>query len=84
MVDMITAEGLRLLKGKHPLVKVLCYVNTSAEVKAESNFCYTSANSVKILRQDLKEEDEIIFVPDKYLVHYTFKKTGKKWMRLKF
>ncbi len=80
MADMITAEGLRALKSKHPFAKVLCYVNTPAEVKAESDFCCTSANSVKMVREALKEEDQIIFVPDKYLAHYTSRETGKKFI----
>ena len=72
MADMITLEGLRALKEKHPLAKVLCYVNTSAEVKTESDLCCTSANSVEMVTEVLKDENEIIFVPDKYLAHYTF------------
>lgn len=80
MADMITLEGLRALKEKHPLAKVLCYVNTSAEVKTESDLCCTSANSVKVVTGVLKDEDEIIFVPDKYLAHYTSKKTGKEFI----
>jgi len=70
MADMITVEGLIKLKAKHPGAKVVCYVNTSAEVKAESDVCCTSANAAKVVRS-LKDAEEIIFVPDKYLGHYT-------------
>lgn len=70
MADMITAEGLRELKAKHPKAKVVAYVNTTADVKAESDICCTSANSVKIV-ESLTDAKEIIFVPDKYLGAYT-------------
>lgn len=77
MADMITADQLRELKAKHPNAHVLCYVNSSAEVKAESDVCCTSANSVNILRDVFTPEDEIIFVPDKYLAMYSAAKTGR-------
>jgi quinolinate synthase len=48
MADMITAEQLRELKRKHPGALVVCYVNSSAEVKAESDYCCTSANAVEV------------------------------------
>ena len=76
MAGMITAEELRRLKQKHPKAKVLCYVNTSAEVKAEADYCCTSANAVKIVKGALKDAEEITFVPDKYLAHYTSTQTG--------
>ena len=80
MADMITAEGLRKLKAEHPQAKVVCYVNTSAEVKAESDICCTSANAVKVVNS-LKDTDEIIFVPDKYLgLYVSTKVTGKKFI----
>lgn len=78
MADMITAEQLRNLKEKHPSAKVLCYVNTPAEVKAECDFCSTSANAVNMVKNAFEEEDEIIFVPDKYLANYVASKTGRK------
>ncbi len=80
MADMITAPQLRALKQKHPDAKVLCYVNTSAEVKAECDLCCTSANAVKMVSKALKHEKEIIFVPDKYLAQYTEAQTGKHFI----
>jgi quinolinate synthase len=68
MANMITAEQLRNLKIQHPEVPLVAYVNTSAAVKAESNYCCTSGNAVKIV-QALKE-DTLIFVPDQYLGYW--------------
>jgi quinolinate synthase len=69
MADMINADKLRDLKAKHLGAPVVCYVNSSAEVKAESDICCTSANSVKIVNS--LPDKEVIFVPDKYLGLYT-------------
>lgn len=80
MADMITAEMLRKLKKDHPQAAVLCYVNTSAEVKAESDLCCTSANAVKMVNEAMTNEKEIIFVPDKYLASYTAKQTGRTFI----
>ncbi|KAF0133600.1 MAG: quinolinate synthase [Candidatus Saganbacteria bacterium] len=66
MANMITAEKLIELKAKHKKAKVVCYVNTSAEVKAKSDICCTSANAQKVV-EAIKDTDEIIFIPDKYL-----------------
>lgn len=77
MADMITAEQMRELKAKHPKAKTICYVNTFAEVKAECEYCCTSANAEKMLREAFSEEDEIIFVPDKYLGAYAAKKANR-------
>jgi len=78
MADMITAKQLRELKAKHPHAKIMSYVNTPAEVKAESDFCCTSANAIEMLNNAFDENDEIIFVPDKYLASYSCKQTGRK------
>lgn len=80
MADMITKEGLIDLKNKFPSAKVLCYVNTPAEVKAECDICCTSANAIKIVEGPLKDEKEIIFVPDKYLAHYVSTKTNREFI----
>jgi quinolinate synthase len=76
MAAMINPEALRKEKEKHPDAAVVCYVNTSAAVKAESDICCTSANSVKVVNS--LEEDEIIFVPDRNLALYVADYTEKK------
>lgn len=68
MADMVDAEGLRAYKKRVPGVQVVCYVNTSAEVKAESDICCTSSNAVKVL-ESLKGKD-ILFIPDENLGRY--------------
>jgi quinolinate synthase len=80
MADMITAEQLRKLKAEHSEAKVLCYVNTSAEVKAECDLCCTSANAVRMVEEVLKDAKEIIFVPDKYLAAFVTRKTGREFI----
>jgi quinolinate synthase len=76
MADMITAKSLREKKKEYPKAKVVCYVNSPAEVKAESNICCTSANAVKIVEK-LSDAEQIIFVPDKYLGDYVARQTGR-------
>lgn len=76
MADMITPEDVRMLKARNPGAIVVAYVNTSAEVKAEADYCCTSANAVKVVEK-LKDKD-IIFIPDKYLGDYVSRQTGKK------
>ncbi len=78
MADMINADQLRELKAKHPQAKVVCYVNTTAEVKAECDLCCTSANAVSIVKDVVKESKEIIFVPDKYLGDYVSTEAGRE------
>lgn len=68
MADMVTAEGLREMKAKYPGAVVVCYINSSAEVKAECDVCCTSSNAVNVIRS-IKEKD-IIFLPDKNLGSY--------------
>jgi quinolinate synthase len=83
MADMITAEQLRKLKAEHPLAKVLCYVNTTAEVKAECDVCCTSGNAEKVVREAFDKDDEIIFAPDQYLAHYVSTKVGREFIKWK-
>jgi quinolinate synthase len=77
MANMITADDLRKLKEKHPKAVVVGYVNTSAEVKAELDYCCTSTNAVAVVSA-LSDRNEIIFVPDKYLGDFVSKRTGRK------
>lgn len=77
MANMMSADELRKLKKEHPGAIVVGYVNTSAEVKAELDYCCTSTNAVAVVNA-LKDEKEIIFVPDKYLADYVSKKSGRK------
>jgi quinolinate synthase len=76
MADMITVEKLKNLKLQNPNAPVVCYVNSSAEVKAESDICCTSANSVKIVKS--LPEKEVVFIPDQYLGLYTQSKVPEK------
>ncbi|MHC4076588.1 MAG: quinolinate synthase NadA [Planctomycetota bacterium] len=76
MADMITAEQLRELKSKNPDALVVCYVNSSAEVKAESDYCCTSANAVGVVNS-MPQDRRIIFVPDKYLGSFVAGRTGR-------
>ncbi len=76
MADMITAERLRQRKRELPGATVVCYINSPAEVKAESDVCCTSANAVRVIES--LDAAEILFVPDQYLGHYISTKTDKK------
>jgi len=76
MADMITAQELREWKRQYPGRKVVCYVNTSAEVKAESDICCTSSNAIQVV--EAVEGDEILFVPDKNLAAFVARFTKKK------
>ncbi len=76
MAAMITPESLRGEKEKYPGAAVVCYVNTPASVKAESDICCTSANAVKVV--NALPENEIIFVPDRNLALYVAAHTEKK------
>ena len=77
LANMITAEDLRELKERHPKAVVVGYVNTPAAVKAELDICCTSSNAVNVVLS-LKNAEEIIFVPDKYLGDFVSKKTGRR------
>ncbi len=76
MAAMVDVEGLRKLKAQYHDAAVVSYVNTTADVKAESDICCTSANAVKVVNS--LEEDEVIFVPDSNLAHYVMRHTDKK------
>ncbi len=76
MADMITPEDVRKLKAQYPDAAVMCYVNSSAEVKAESDVCCTSSSALRVARS-LKEE-RIIFIPDQNLGAYVAQKIPEK------
>jgi quinolinate synthase len=78
----ITAEQLRGWKAEHPGAAVVAYVNTSAEVKAESDICCTSSNAAEVVTS-IPEEQEILFLPDMFLGAHVERQTGRKmhlWM----
>jgi quinolinate synthase len=75
MAQMITADELKHAKDRHPDAAVVCYVNTTAEVKAESDICCTSSNAVKVVNAVV--QDTIIFVPDQNLARYAQRFTKK-------
>jgi len=77
MADMAEADDLVKMKKEHPGAMVVTYVNSSAEVKALSDICVTSANAVKIVAA-LPEDREIIFVPDRNLGAYVQRETGRE------
>jgi quinolinate synthase len=76
LAESISAADIRELRAKHPGAPVVSYVNTSAEVKAESDICCTSGNAVEIV--DSLGADEVIFLPDEYLANYVAKMTDVK------
>ncbi len=80
LADSITAEQLRAWKAKHPGAIVVMYVNTTAEVKAETDYCCTSANAVSVVEHILREhgpDTEILFGPDMFLGAYVEKTVGR-------
>ena len=77
MADMITLEQLEAEKAKYPGVLVVCYVNSSAAVKAGSDICCTSANAVQVVNA-VEKDRSILFIPDQYLGQYAMNKTGRE------
>ena len=81
LADSITADQLRAWKAKHPGAVVVMYVNTTAEVKAETDYCVTSSNAVAVVEHIHREHGagtEILFGPDMFLGAYVEKVTGRK------
>ncbi len=76
MADMLTVEELREFKKQHPGAITIGYVNSSAAVKTELDYCCTSANAQKVI-ESLPKDKKILFVPDKYLGSYVGAKTGR-------
>lgn len=77
MADMVTPEILKELKSAHPDAVVVCYVNSSAEVKALSDVCCTSANAPQVVAR-IPKSREVIFVPDQYLAGHVERTLGRK------
>jgi len=75
LADMITVDELREWKQRYPKTAVVCYVNSSAEIKAESDICCTSANGVEVVNS--VANDDILFIPDQNLGHYVSTQTKK-------
>src|SRR5213076_2630227 len=86
LADSITADELRDWKAQHPGAVVVMYVNTTAEVKAETDYCCTSSNAVQVVEHIYAthgEDTEILFGPDMFLGSYVERMTGKRmkvWM----
>lgn len=76
MADMINAEQLSELKQKYLGAVVVCYVNSSAEVKAQSDYCCTSSNAVEVVNS-ISPDRQIIFVPDQHLGRFVAERTGR-------
>ncbi|MCF6148453.1 MAG: quinolinate synthase NadA [Candidatus Kuenenia sp.] len=76
MANMITRKELIIRKKEHPNAKVVCYVNSTAAVKAESDICCTSSNAIKIV-SSFPNDQEILFVPDKSLGGYVSKQLNR-------
>ncbi len=76
MANMITLRQLRELKKKHPGAIVVTYINSKAEIKAESDYCCTSSNAINVVKS-IPEDKEIIFIPDKYLGSYVASQTRR-------
>src|SRR3954452_13277558 len=79
LADSITADQLRAWKAKHPGAVVVMYVNTTAEVKAETDYCCTSSNAVQVVEHIWREhgaETEILFGPDMWLGSFVERETG--------
>ena len=76
MADMVTAEALREAKKQYPNAAVVCYINSTAEVKAECDICCTSSNALQVIRS--LEQKDILFVPDCNLGSYVAKQVPEK------
>jgi quinolinate synthase len=81
LADSITADQLRAWKAEHPGAAVVAYVNTSAEVKAESDVCCTSANAAEVVAA-IPEDREVLFLPDQFLGAHVKRVTGRSNLRI--
>ncbi len=80
MADMLNLTQLKALKEAHPAAKLMCYVNSSVEVKAECDLCCTSANAVDLALKAFLPQEEVIFVPDKNLAAYAAREAGRPFI----
>jgi quinolinate synthase len=81
LADSITADQLRAWKAEHPGAAVVAYVNTSAEVKAESDVCCTSANAAEVV-SGIPADREVLFLPDQFLGAHVKRVTGRQNLRI--
>ncbi|HEV7186937.1 MAG TPA: quinolinate synthase NadA, partial [Blastococcus sp.] len=81
LADTITADQLRAWKAEHPGAVVVSYVNTSAEVKGETDICCTSSNAVEVV-ESIPADHEILFLPDQFLGAHVQRVTGRQNMRI--
>ena len=81
LADTITADQLRAWKAEHPGAVVVSYVNTSAEVKAETDICCTSSNAVEVV-ESIPADREVLFLPDQFLGAHVQRVTGRQNMRI--
>ncbi|MFO7193302.1 MULTISPECIES: quinolinate synthase NadA [Thermocrispum] len=81
LADSITAEQLREWKAEHPGAVVVSYVNTTAEVKAETDICCTSSNAVDVVRS-IPADQEVLFLPDQFLGAHVKRETGRENMHV--
>lgn len=81
LADSITADQLREWKKEHPGAVIVSYVNTSAEVKAESDYCCTSSNAVDVVNA-IPKDKEILFLPDMFLGNFVKRETGRENMHI--
>src|SRR3712207_405359 len=81
LADSITADQLRAWKAEHPGAAVVSYVNTSAEVKAETDICCTSSNAVEVV-ESIPADREVLFLPDQFLGAHVQRVTGRENMRI--
>jgi quinolinate synthase len=79
MADFVTGDALRRLKARYPDAAVVAYVNSTAEVKAESDVCCTSANAVEVVNS-IPADRTILFVPDRNLARYAAEKSGRPYV----
>jgi len=79
MADMVTAAQLREVKAAHPGAKAVCYVNSTAEVKAECDICVTSGNAEAVMAR-FSPDEEIIFVPDRHLGGHIAGLLGREYL----